>query len=208
MVGGRLIEGIDPPILPASRQNPGPVSKAGVPRVSSGMAVHGEITAMTTGADREAEFDRHLDAQRRRLYGIAYSILRDHGEAEEALQEALFRAWRKWDTVLSEEARVTWLVRICVNHCINRRRFLLRRTSRPTNPGDAAPEDPRFAGRLADLDRVWMRLSPRQRAALLLHFHHGYSIDDCAELMGCGAGSVRTHLARGIAALKKEMGDD
>ena len=153
-------------------------------------------------------FDAVLDSQRRRLYGIAYSILRDHAEAEDALQEALLKAWRGWRQIRSDQARSTWLVRVCVNQCINRRRGLRRRgpLSAVTHR-EAAPADPRFAGRLVDLDRSYLRLSPRQRAAVFLHYHHGYSIGECAELMGCGSGSVRTHLARAIASMREEMSD-
>lgn len=157
-------------------------------------------TAVDTG------FDALLRTERRRLYGIAYSILRDHAEAEDALQEAMFRAWKSWGTVHNPEARPSWLVRICVNHCINRRRGLrLRGFTVAPGRGDEAPVDPRFAGRLVDLDRSYRRLSPRQRAAIFLHYHHGYSIDECADLMRCSAGSVRTHLARAIASMRREM---
>ena len=70
---------------------------------------------------------------------------------------------------------------------------------------DSAVADPRFEGRLVDLDRSYRKLSPRQRAAVFLHYHHGYSIDECADLMSCGSGSVRTHLARAMASMRKEM---
>ena len=155
-----------------------------------------------------ASFDALLDAERRRLYGIAYSILRDHGEAEDALQEALLKAWKAWHRVRVEGSRAAWLTRICVNHCINRRRGLrLRGLLHPVSDRESAPPDPRFAGRLVDLDRSYRRLSVRQRAAVFLHYHHGYSISECADLMGCGSGSVRTHLARAIASMREEMSD-
>lgn len=156
-------------------------------------------------ADAEAAFDDVLDANRRRLYGIAYSILRDHAEAEDAFQDAMLRAWRSWHTLRDESARQSWLVRICVNHCINRRHGLLVRRSRATDEWDAAAPDPRFEGRLVDLDRSYRRLSPKQRAAIVLHYHHGYSVEECAGLMGCRAGSVRTHLARALASMRTEM---
>ena len=162
------------------------------------------VAAPSTAA--ESSFDELLNAQRRRLYGIAYSILRDHADAEDALQEAMLKAWRAWGTVHTQEARAAWLVRICVNHCINRRRGLrLRGPSVAPCERHAAAVDPRFSGRLVDLDRSYRRLSPRQRAAIFLHYHYGYSIDECADLMRCSAGSVRTHLARAIASMRKEM---
>ena len=163
-------------------------------------------TAQTSIATSEADFNRLLQAERRRLYGIAYSILRDHSEAEDALQGAMLRAWTNWDRVEIEGARPAWLVKVTVNHCMNHRKSLLRhRSNRTTQPNDAAPQDPRFAGRLLDLDRGYRRLSKQQRAAMFLHYHYGYSIDECAGLMGCGAGSIRTHLARAFASLRKEM---
>ncbi len=161
--------------------------------------------AIPRAARAEQSFDTLLSAQRRRLYGIAYSILRDHAEAEDALQDAMLKAWKSWDSVRDETARPTWLVRICVNQCINRRRGLQLHLGRAAQTGDAAAPDPRFEGRLVDLDRSYRKLSPRQRAAVFLHYHHGYSIDECADLMSCRAGSVRTHLARALASMRKEM---
>ncbi len=156
-------------------------------------------------ASAEASFDSLLSAERRHLYGIAYSILRDHAEAEDALQDAMLKAWRSWDRLRDEGARQTWLARICVNQCINRRNWLRVRPAVTAQSGAAAAPDPRFEGRLVDLDRSYLRLSPRQRAAIFLHYHHGYSIDECAHLMSCRAGSVRTHLARALASMRKEM---
>jgi RNA polymerase sigma-70 factor (ECF subfamily) len=155
--------------------------------------------------DPEASFDALLSAEKRRLYAIACSILRDPTEAEDAVQEAVFRAWRGWRTVRSEDARATWLVRICVNHCINRRRGLSLRRPAAANEQAAAPTDPRFDARLVDLDRSYRALSPKQRAAVALHYHHGYSLGECADLMRCSVSSVRTHLARAIASMRKEM---
>jgi len=151
-------------------------------------------------------FDALLRSHKQRLYGAAYSILRDHGEAEDALQEAMVKAWKGWNRVRDEKARSRWLMKICVNHCINRRRSLRRRLfASPLQERDSAPIDPRFQGRLLDLDNGYRRLSPQQRAAIYLHYHHGYSNEECAELMNCGAGSVRTHIARALTTLRKEM---
>lgn len=162
-----------------------------------------------TSVEREASFNALLSAERRRLYGIAYSILRDHGHAEDALQEAMLKAWRSWDRVRSDDARASWLARITVTQCINRRKFLGLRAFGPlTGDRDAAPADPRLSGRLVDLDRSYLKLSVKQRAAIFLHYHFGYSIEECAALMGCSPGSVRTHLHRAIKSMRKGMSHD
>ena len=64
--------------------------------------------------------------------------------------------------------------------------------------------DPDFV----DIDRAYRQLSLRQRAAITLNYRHGYSVEECAAFMGCSPGSVRTHLARGLASLRKELSHD
>ncbi len=157
---------------------------------------------------RRMALERLVGAQQRRLFHIALAILRDAGEAEDAVQESFLAAWRKWDAVREEEKREAWLTTICVRQCLRRRKRLLRWTL--GNPDLAAPaaEDARFQGRLLDLDRAQAKLSRQQRAALVLSYQHGYSADRCAELMGVSGGTVRSHLARALATLRKEMSDD
>jgi RNA polymerase sigma-70 factor (ECF subfamily) len=153
-------------------------------------------------------------SQARRLYGLAFSILGDSAEAEDAVQESLVLAWRSWDRLRDESARSAWLTRICVNHCI-RRRGLLSRLPWPSGSRDEvvpqAFEAARWAAhaaadpRVARISEAFDRLSVRQRAVLTLHYHHGYSLDECAALMRCRPGTARSHLARGLASLREEL---
>lgn len=169
------------------------------------MAMH---SVATEDWGRRVALERLVDAQQRRLFHIALAIVRDAGEAEDAVQETFLVAWRRWDTVRDEDKREAWLTTICIRHCFRRRRILRRWTL--GRPGDtaAAAEHVRFQGRLLDLDRAQAKLSPQQRAVLVLSYHHGYSADQCAALMGLSGGTVRSHLARALASLRKEMSDD
>jgi RNA polymerase sigma-70 factor (ECF subfamily) len=142
-----------------------------------------------------------LAAEGPRLFAIAVAILREPAEAEDAVQETLTIAWRKWRTVRDEAARPRWLTQICVRQALTiRRRLRLLRSE--LDPRLAAPT---VALRDPDLDRVYTRLSVRQRAVLTLHYHHGYSLDEAATLMGCRPGTARSHLARALATLRKEL---
>jgi RNA polymerase sigma factor (sigma-70 family) len=156
---------------------------------------------------RRIALERLVGSQQRRLFHIALAILRDAGEAEDAVQETFLAAWRKWDTVRDEDKRQSWLTTICVRQCIRRRTGLRPWTLGDRDVSAAAPADVRFEGRLLDLDRAQAKLSRQQRAALMLSYHHGYSADQCAALMGLSAGTVRSHLARALATLRKEMTD-
>jgi RNA polymerase sigma-70 factor (ECF subfamily) len=158
--------------------------------------------------ERRQALEHLVAAQQRRLFHIALAIVRDPGEAEDAVQESFLIAWRRWDTVRDEEKREAWVTTICVHHCFRRRRKFLRWTLGSRSETAAAAEHVRFQGRLLDLDRAQAKLSPQQRAALVLSYQHGYSADQCAALMGISGGTVRSHLARALATLRKEMRDD
>ncbi len=106
-----------------------------------------------------------------------------------------------------EDKREQWITTICVRECFRRRRGLRRWVVSEPDASTPSAEHVRFQGRLLDLDRAQATLSRQQRAALVLSYHHGYSADQCAQLMGLAPGTVRSHLARALAALRKEMTD-
>jgi RNA polymerase sigma factor (sigma-70 family) len=145
-----------------------------------------------------------LASEAPRLFATAIAILHDRGDAEDAVQETLTIAWRKWHALREEAARPRWLTQICVRQSITIRR---RRRS-PLFALDTASAAPPAAVRDLDLDRVYARLPVRQRAVLTLHYHHGYSLDETAALMGCRPGTARSHLARALAMLRRELNLD
>jgi RNA polymerase sigma factor (sigma-70 family) len=169
---------------------------------TAGVVPAGEMLPDTT-------FEAVAVPDARRLYSLALSILRDEGEAEDAVQETLLKAWRSWDSVARMEHPAGWLTRVCVNHCISRRRHLRSRGWPPMAPVKEAisPGDPTTAADVLDIDRAFRRLSLRQRAAISLTYWHDYSIEECALFMSCRPGTVQSHLARGRATLRKELGD-
>jgi RNA polymerase sigma factor (sigma-70 family) len=172
------------------------------------IAAAGVVQSGEASPDRTFEAIAVPDA--RRLYSLALSILRDEGEAEDAVQETLLKAWRSWNSVSAMDRPASWLTRVCVNHCISRRRHLRSRGWPPLALIEDAVSrgDANTAAEFVDMDRAYRRLSLRQRAAITLNYRHGYSVEECAVFMGCSPGSVRTHLARGLATLRRELGDD
>jgi DNA-directed RNA polymerase specialized sigma24 family protein len=130
------------------------------------LTASGELTL-----EEELAFEQIVFLQRHRLFAIALGILRDRGEAEDAVQEALIRAWRAWLTSADYGDRFAWAARICVNHCISRRRALTRRgffTQRDLPATMRAASVSAIDPAMLDLSRIYARLSLRQRAALAL----------------------------------------
>jgi RNA polymerase sigma-70 factor (ECF subfamily) len=148
-------------------------------------------------------FEAAVHAESGRLFAVAYSILRDPQEAEDAVQETMELAWRSWEALRDPSKRSAWLRQICVRRAIRTRRRLLPRLWL-AETGSAAhrqtPEDPDL-----DLDRGFRRLTRQQRAVVTLHYEYGYTLDECAALIGCQPGTARSHLARALASLRKEL---
>ncbi len=154
------------------------------------------------GPAREAPgYEAVVQAESGRLFAVAYSILRDPQEAEDAVQETMELAWRSWHTLRDPSKRSAWLRKICVRRAIRtRRRLLPRLWLADTVVYRESPQEPDL-----DLDRSYRRLSRQQRAVVTLHYEYGYSIDECAALIGCQPGTARSHLARALATLRKEL---
>ncbi len=163
---------------------------------------------MASAEDRTS-FDAAVSLEARRLFTLAMTILADPAEAEDVVQETFLVAWLNWSKVGDSNSLSAWLTRVCVNRCIDFRRALLRRRTSVTALADrvSRSSDPDLAPDLADFQRAYLRLSRKQRTAFALHFHHGYTLDECAALMGCRPGTARSHLARAVARLRKEMDD-
>jgi len=170
----------------------------------------------------------------RKGYGIAYDLLGNRAEAEEAVQEALARACESIADLRDPAAAPAWFLRIVTTMCLRTlRRRRLRRRLFSWWPGkdadaEAAPvsadtgaEDiaermhatevraPREAleeheARGAMLGRL-DQLSPQQRTALVLRYGHDLPVAEVAELIGVEIATVKTHLVRGLARLRDLM---
>jgi RNA polymerase sigma factor (sigma-70 family) len=159
----------------------------------------------TTRAPIQKEMEDLVRGESRRLYAIAFSILQDAGEAEDAVQETLISAWSKWSWAAGTSPTSSWLTRVCVNECMNSRRTRLRQTrlaetaaSRELWSDERPPAD-------LDLARAYVHLSKQQRAAVALHYFYGYTLDECAELLGNRPGTVRSHIARALVTLRQAV---
>ena len=129
----------------------------------------------------------------RRLLGLARSIVADL-EAEDVVQDALIKAWKKLGSLREPRAFSAWLTRIVANTAVARARR--RRFFEPIDgvavAAVEAPVDLRI-----DVGRLLRDLAPRQRAVLHLTAVEGYSDREIAKALGISSSSVRVHRLRG-----------
>jgi len=150
---------------------------------------------------------RHSD----RLWAVALRTLRDPEEAADALQDAFVNAFRRAGQFRGDSLVTSWLHRIVVNACLDRRR---RDTSRPSDATDfesgepppgtradhplsgTAPDPSVQVSLHLDLRRALDTLPDDQRIPLLLVDLEGYSVSEVAELLGLPTGTVKSRCAR------------
>ena len=162
-------------------------------------------------ADAAAAFVRRFQ---RRVYGLALTILREPGAAEDAAQEAFVRAWRHAETYDPRRGRVlNWLLGIARNVAIDAVRL---KRAEPLDPdvlaatvlakGDADQGDaPSFADR--QRIREAMRALPAdQRRALFLSAYLGRTANEIGVLEDIPLGTAKTRIRSAMIRLRAELG--
>lgn len=135
-----------------------------------------------------------------RAFGLSYRMLGDRAAAEDVAAESMARALMRWDRL--ERDRVAgWVLRVAANQSID----LMRRRGRTLEPGVVDLEDSTTL-RLA-LAEALRKLPKRQREAIALRYLSDLSERETADALKISPGSVKTHVSRGLAALRRQFGD-
>ena len=144
--------------------------------------------------------------------GLATRMLGNRTEADDVAQEALLRVWTtapRWQPVAKFR---TWLTRIVINLCLDRKRrapwIALEAAGELTDPArdPAAQYESDERGRL--LGGAIGQLPIRQRAAIVLVYREGMSHAEAAEILDTTVSAVETLLARGKTALRRALKGD
>lgn len=145
----------------------------------------------------QTDFIQRVRACERRLYRVARTMLPQECDCEDAVQEALLRAWDKLDTLRQEAYFETWLVRILINQC---KTFYRRRLPEPAELAGDIPQ-PR-QGDTPLLDAL-TALPRKQRVTLELHYIEGYSVAEVARILRVPEGTVKWRMKRGRDQLRE-----
>lgn len=144
-----------------------------------------------------------------RLIRLAGLITRDADQAQDAVQAALERAWRKRGAVREPGSLRPWLDRIVAREAIRRTRRtpLFARLRRDSKNWVEYPSTVPEPAELIALRLALGRLSADHRAVIALHLHEGYSVDETARLLGVPFDTVRSRLRAARARLRRELAE-
>jgi RNA polymerase sigma-70 factor (ECF subfamily) len=143
-----------------------------------------------------------------RLFAIAQRILRDVDRAEDALQDALVIAWRDLPGLRDPDRFDAWIHRLLTNVCIaqaTRERRMAVELRVLSFEGPAAPDEYLGVADRDQLERGFRRLTPDERAILVLHHYVGYGPTEIAELLGRPAGTIRSRLHHARRAMRAAL---
>jgi len=156
----------------------------------------------------QAAFVDLVHATGDRLFALAYRILRDVDRTEDALQDALVIAWRDLRGLRDPDRFDAWINRlvtnVCISHATRERRRAVNLRVLPVD-GPAAPDDLLVIGERDQLERGFRRLTPDERAILVLHHYAGYTLAEIADALGAPAGTVRSRLHHAHRAMRAAL---
>ena len=154
------------------------------------------------------DFEDYVAARGRALERYAFVLSGDAHTAQDLVQTALLKAYRRWRRVTAAEHPDAYVRRIVTTSYLDWR----RRRGNAEEPVGELP-DTGSGQDLADgvvrrdeLRRALGTLTPQQRAVLVLRHYEGYDDAAIANVLNCGEGTVRTHASRGAERLRRALG--
>lgn len=136
------------------------------------------------------------------MYHVACGLLANDADRQDAMQQALLKAWEKRHTLRNEEYFRTWLIRILINECHS-----IQRSSQRVRPMDTLPETPVPAYDMVLRDLI-DRLPEKQRLCVILHYVDGLSIREAAHALHVPQATVRGRLMQARRKLKIDLEED
>ncbi len=149
---------------------------------------------------RDGVFEEFYRAERTNVLRAVVYALDDPDLGVESTDEAMARAYERWDAVGGMANPSGWVFRVAVNCGRNRVRRRLLERRKPVPPDRDRPDiegvaDPAIARALAQLPL-------EQRMVVVLRFHLDWSIDEIADAVGCATGTVKSRLHRALQKLE------
>jgi RNA polymerase sigma-70 factor (ECF subfamily) len=178
---------------------------------AAGTEVSSAILAAARAGDPGAftELVEHYD---QRLRTLAYHLLGDPDQTDDALQDAYVKAFRGLGAFAGRSALSTWLTRVtyttCVDHLRRRTRLVLVPDLEPEPSLPDSPDPTDDLSDRRDVREALRRLPPEQRAVVVLVGVQGLDYAQAAEILGVPSGTVASRLSTARTILRSALRGD
>jgi len=144
------------------------------------------------------------------MFRLAWRLSGDESAAEDIVQEAFIKAWRKLSAFRMDSSFKSWLHRITVNTAMDYLRKHVRRkqfeTPEPEWESTDHAADLPDTGKQIDISRqtqaAMMDLSEAERTAMLLKHYEGHSIEEVARIMEITTGACKQNIFRAVKKMR------
>lgn len=150
------------------------------------------------------EFDWVFRAHFASIARTVYLIVYDRGRAEDVTQDAFAQLWRNWSTLRGYERPEAWVRRVAIRMAV---RDIRRERQRPDleRRSSYGVDHEQFPD--PDLADAVRKLSPMQRAAVVLHYLEDRPVDEIADVLRVSGSTVKQHLFRARHRLADLLGE-
>lgn len=148
-------------------------------------------------------FSREIEAMAPTMFRIAFAILRNRTDCEDAAQNAVIKAYTNLGKLKERRYFKTWMIRILKNECLN-----YARSQRPVADLDACA-DAGYEMTVPDMDlnRAFDLLTDDERLAITLYYYEGYSTKEIAKICEVTDGAIRSRLSRARETLRAQLSE-
>ena len=159
----------------------------------------------TAKAGDEEAFERLLRPLIDPAYRFACVMLSDPAAAEDVVQEAAVKAWRKLDQLRDGYDPQPWFLGIVANQCRSLRRARWWSTTKLADVPGAIPTSDEQIARHEDLRRAIQRLRPRDRTVVTLHYFLNLPLEEVAATTRQSVAAVRSQLYRALHKMRPSL---
>jgi RNA polymerase sigma factor (sigma-70 family) len=138
-------------------------------------------------------------------YRLAGGMLQDHQAAQDAVQDAAFKAWRKLRQLRDGSEMRPWFLGIVANECRSVRRSRWSSVVKVVEPTSAESVSPDAVVSGIELRNALRALDEKKRLALVLHWYLDLPLDEVAAITGSSVHAVEGQVQRGMHELRERM---
>lgn len=166
------------------------------------------LVVFPASSQPQANLDRMMDSYGASLLRLCFMYLKDLHLAEDAVQEAFFRAYKNYHRFDGGNGEKAWINRIAINVCKDMLRSAWRRRVDVVEQLDEVPDEapPGYTDEDTTLVQAIMELKPKYKEVVLLFYYQDMKIADIAAALNAPESTISVRLKRAREQLKRKLG--
>lgn len=185
------------------------------------MNEHERLLIERAQQNETAAFQEIVETYKERIYYLAYDLTGHRHDAEDLVQEVFIKAFRSIDSFRGEAKLSSWLYRITVNSCLNKKRKkALTEMNLVENFNEARSESDPFSGKdfcenpersaaasmiQQHIDLALNKLAKKERSVFVLRHYQDLPLKEIASILNVAEGTVKSLLFRAVRRLQNEL---